>query len=267
MPYSTNDIVELQHMPRGGPTAGWLDRVLQTDRLEYLDRDDVPEEVKQAVISAIRRFGERVGIHERFARFSVDLVGDVAEPKILELGAGHGELSAQILALHPGAQVTVTDINPTLVMNIASGPVGQNPRATTQVMDATDIDSADGSYDLVVFAGSFHHLPPATACRAIVEATRVGKQFVVIDGMRPPAAVLLMLLGLALPVIGVVAALSSKRRPALHDSLISSLRFYSKSAFTALGRAADPALSANFLPIHRFMPIGLGAVVYRKPGR
>jgi SAM-dependent methyltransferase len=268
MTFAPSETVDLEHMPRGGPAAGWLDRALQTDRLEYLDRDDVPEEVKQTVISALQRSGERFGTHERLARFVVDLLGDITEPRILELGAGHGELSAHVLALHPGAQATVTDINPALVQNMASGALGRNPRAATQVMDATDIDAADGSYDLVVFATAFHHLPPATAWRAIAEATRVGKQFVVIDGMRPPAAVMLMLLAIGLPVAGVVAALSPKRRPVIHDGLISLLRMYSKSAFTALGRAADPRLSAQFLPIPtRFIPMAAGAVVYRKPAR
>jgi hypothetical protein len=37
---TTHDIVS---MPRGGPDASWLDRRLRTDRLEYLDRDDVDD--------------------------------------------------------------------------------------------------------------------------------------------------------------------------------------------------------------------------------
>lgn len=35
-------------MPRGGPKASWLDRRLQTDELEYTDRYDIPDEVKQS---------------------------------------------------------------------------------------------------------------------------------------------------------------------------------------------------------------------------
>jgi SAM-dependent methyltransferase len=269
MTQATSDIVSVEDMPRGGPAAGWLDRRLQTDRLEYLDRDDVPEEVKQTVISALKRMGERAGTHEKQARFIVNLLGDgVVAPKILELGAGHGELSGHILAMHSGAQVTITDINPTSVENIASGPLGANSRVTTQVMDATQIDAPDDSYDIVVFSTAFHHLPPAVAWRAIAEATRVGKQFVVIDGMRPPGAVLLALLTIWAPLGGVAAALSPRFRPVFHDGLISLLRMYSKSAFLALGRAADRRLSVEFLPVSkRFAPIGAGAVVYSKPAR
>ena len=31
---------DIHQMPRGGPDASWLDRLLETDRPEYLDRDD-----------------------------------------------------------------------------------------------------------------------------------------------------------------------------------------------------------------------------------
>jgi hypothetical protein len=34
---------DIVSMPRGGPDASWLDRRLQTNWLEYLDRDDVDE--------------------------------------------------------------------------------------------------------------------------------------------------------------------------------------------------------------------------------
>ena len=44
------NISDISNMPRGGPHASWLDRLLQTDRDEYLDRDDVDEGVKRSVI-------------------------------------------------------------------------------------------------------------------------------------------------------------------------------------------------------------------------
>lgn len=256
----------LEHMPRGGPGASWLNRLLQTDRLEYLDRDDVPEEVKQTVIAALHRMGERHGTHEKQARCIVGMLGGAPSPKILELGAGHGELSRHILAMHPGAQVTVTDINPTSVANIASGPLGADARATTRVMDATNIDADDASYDLVVFSTAFHHLPPEAACRAIAEGTRVGRKFVVIDGMRPPALVLLLLLAVWLPVGALVTAVIPKWRYVFHDGVISMLRMYSKSAFSALGHRADPTLTVDFTPVTKGLgSLGGGAVIYSKP--
>ncbi len=39
MDYMPSEIVDIDRMPRGGPDASCVDRLLETDRLEYLDRD------------------------------------------------------------------------------------------------------------------------------------------------------------------------------------------------------------------------------------
>ncbi|MEV6102010.1 hypothetical protein [Nocardia sp. NPDC051981] len=49
--------------------------------------------------------------------------------------------------------------------------------------------------------------------------------------------------------------------PVLHDAYISLLRSYSTSAFIALGSAADPTITAKFLPT----TTGQAAVLYTKP--
>jgi SAM-dependent methyltransferase len=116
----------------------------------------------------------------------------------------------------------------------------------TQVVDATAIDAEDDSYDLVVFAQAFHHLPPAVAYRAIAEATRVGKRFLVIDlKRRTPLG--FMLFSMLRPLLQLVALPSSSLRPLLHDGYISALRAYSPAALRTLGRAADPAMRIEFL--------------------
>jgi hypothetical protein len=129
----------IAQMPRGGPTASWLDRRLPTDALEYTDRYDIPDEVKQTVISELDRVGSRTGQHEKHARMALQLVADFPKPRVLELGAAHGQLSAKILELHPTATVTVSDLDPTSVANIANGELGAHPRVRTHVVDATAI--------------------------------------------------------------------------------------------------------------------------------
>jgi hypothetical protein len=42
-------VIDIDRMP-GGPDASWVDRRLQTDRLEYLDRDDVDDRLKRQVV-------------------------------------------------------------------------------------------------------------------------------------------------------------------------------------------------------------------------
>ncbi len=222
--------VSLAAMPRGGPDASCLDRLLQTDRLEYLDRDDVDPAIKSSVIAALNRAGELFGDHDRNARLVLDEVADVADPRILELGAGHGALSRRLLAEHPSARITVSDISPESVAALAASDLGRDPRAEVRTVDATAIDAPDGSFDLAVFALSFHHLPPPQAVRVLTEATRVADRFVIVDLARPPAPLHLIRLATMAPLVPLW--------PFAHDGLISSLRTYSPSAFRELARHA-----------------------------
>ncbi len=224
----------IDRLPRGGPRASCLDRLLETDRREYLDRDDVDPAVKRSVVEALRRTGDWFGNHERFAHLVLDEIADVPDPHVLELGAGHGELSAKLLEMHPTARVTVTDLDPESVAAIAAGPLGSDPRATVRTMDATDVDAADGTFDLAVFALSLHHLRPALASRVIAEGTRVADELVIIDLPRPPAPLHLLRLATMAPFAPFI--------PFVHDGLISSLRTYSPSALRALAAHADPAI-------------------------
>lgn len=232
----TRDIVS---MPRGGPNASWLDRRLQTNRLEYLDRDDV-DDLKRKVVRSLDRGGRRrwFGIHERCARMALGEVADVPSPKILELGAGLGGLSRKLLEIHPTAQLTVTDIDPTFVAAVAEGDLGSQPRATVREMDATAIDAPDGHYDLAIFALSLHHLPPELAARVFAEGTRAANKLLIIDLRRPPAPLHMMVLAVVLPFTGLV--------PVAHDGFISTLRAYSPSALRALAHYADPAITVEF---------------------
>lgn len=244
-----NDLAEatIARMPRGGPDASWLDRQLQTQRLEYTDRYDVDDTVKQQVITALDRIGTLARAHDQNARVALEVVADIDHPRILEIGAGHGKLSARILELHPSATMTISDLDPTSVANIADSALGADPRVQTQVVDATAIDAEDDSYDLVVFAQAFHHLPPATAFRAIAEATRVSSRFLVIDLARRSPWVFAATIPVMFPAV-VAAGLAPSLRPLLHDGFISGLRAYSRSAFVALGTAVDAGMTVDFLP-------------------
>jgi ubiquinone/menaquinone biosynthesis C-methylase UbiE len=228
------EIFDIDSMPRGGPDASWLDRRLQTDRLEYhLHGDD--DRLKRSVVRSLDRLGRISGTHKKFARIALDEVADVPDPKILELGSGHGGLSRAVLKMHPTAHVTVTDIEPTSVAAIAAGDLGRHPRAVVREMDATAIDAPDGYYDLAVFALSLHHLPPPLAARLFAEGTRVADKLLIIDMPRPPSLLHILKLALMLPWAMVV--------PVVHDGFIASLGCYSPSALRAMARYADPAIT------------------------
>jgi ubiquinone/menaquinone biosynthesis C-methylase UbiE len=227
------EIFDIGNMPRGGPDASWLDRRLQTDRLEYLDREDV-DDLKRRVIHSLDRCGWIFGTHKKFARMALANVAHLPNPKILELGAGHGGLSRALLKMHPTAHVTVTDLEPTSVAALTAGDLGRHPRALVRVMDATAIDVPDAHYDLAVFALSFHHLAPPLAALAFAECTRVAEKLLVIDLRRPVSLLHILELAIGLPLAKLV--------PVLHDGCISSLRAYSPSALRALAQYADPAI-------------------------
>jgi hypothetical protein len=246
--------MDIETMPRGGFDASWLDRRLQTDRLAYLDRDDVDDRIKRKVIGSLYRMERVYRDLDHQAERTLKLVADNPNPKILELGAGHGGLSRKLLEMHPTVHVTVTDIDPISVSNIASGDLGSHPRAVVRQMDATDIDAPDRSYDLALFVLSFHHLRPALAARAMAEGTRAANKLLIVDLGRPPA--LLHLIGLVLffPFAAVL--------PVAHDGLIGSLRAYSPSGFRALAAHADPTIDVEFSRLGRkFSRQGLNQVV------
>jgi len=230
MDSAISGVPNLSTMPRGGPRASCLDRLLQTDRLEYLDRDDVGEDVKRGVVRTLDRVGAILGEHDRNTRLVLDELAGVADPAILELGAGHGALSRRILHEHPTARITASDVDPDAVSRLVAGDLGRDPRATLRVIDATAIDAADDSFDLAVFALSLHHLRPESAARVLAEATRVAPVFVIIDLPRPPAALHLIRLATMAPLAAVW--------PFAHDGLISSLRAYSPSALRELAARA-----------------------------
>jgi SAM-dependent methyltransferase len=227
---------KIDSMPRGGPEASWLDRRLQTDRLEYLYRND-GDHMKRRVVRSLYRAGSISGRHTKFARITLDEVADVPDPKVLELGSGHGGLSQALLKTHPTAQVTVTDIEPTSVAAIAAGDLGQHPRAVVREMDASAIDAPDRYYDIAVFAWSFHHLPPPLAARLFAEGTRVADKLLIIDIPRPPPWMHAVKLAFGLPLSILI--------PVIHDGMIASLGTYSRSALRALAQYADPAITVE----------------------
>jgi phospholipid N-methyltransferase len=242
MAYMADEVTDIADMPRGGPDASWLDRLLETDCPEYLDRDDVDDDVKRGIVTALDRIGSIFGEHVRNAELVLRTIADIPDPTILELGAGHGALSRIVLEQHPTAHVTVSDINPASVAAMAASDLGEHPRATVRAVDATAIDAADGSFDLAVFALSFHHLNPTRAAQVLTEGTRVAGELLVIDLPRMPSLLHIARLAALAPLVWW---------PFAHDGLISSLRSYSPSALKALAAHAGLDVEVSTNPFDR----------------
>ncbi|MBF9325444.1 class I SAM-dependent methyltransferase [Mycobacteroides chelonae] len=245
---------DIDLMPRAGFGARLWDRKLQTDRLEYLDRDDVPAK-KRAVVEALDLLGEKKGLHRCNAEQAAGFLAGIDSPRVLELGAAHGGLSRELLKLRPDASITVTDIEPSSVAGIAASDLGSDSRVTVRAMDATAIDAPDGAFDLVVFALSFHHLPPSLAAKVFAEGTRVGRTLLIIDLLRLPAPLL--------APSYLFAAAVGWVRPVLHDGAISQLRAYGPKALRSLAAHADPSIAVE-LRARVQLPMPLQIVVARR---
>ena len=223
-------------MPRGGPDASCLDRILQTDRLEYLDRDDVDPDDQARRRAGARAHRQWFGNHEKFAHIALEEVADVPDPKILELGSGHGGLSAKLLEMHPTRPAHRHRRRTRFGGGDRGGRTGRrSPRRRCARWTLPTSTPRTAQFDLAVFALSFHHLPPAAASRVFAEGTRAADKLLIIDLPRPPTPLHLLRLATMLPFAPFV--------PFVHDGVISSLRAYSPSALRALASHADPAIT------------------------
>ncbi|KBD90360.1 hypothetical protein AP20_03466, partial [Mycobacterium tuberculosis M2402] len=105
--------------------------------------------------------------------------------------------------------------------------------------------------------------PPTVACKAIAEATRVGKRFLIIDLKRQKPLSFTLSSVLLLPLHLLLLPWSSMRS-SMHDGFISALRAYTPSALQTLARAADPGMQVEILPAPtRLFPPSLAVVFSR----
>lgn len=103
-----------------------------------------------------------------FAAYLAESVVTLAPRRVLELAAGTGIATAELVAALPGAEVVATDLNPAMV---ACGAANV-PGATWRPADAMALDDeADGSFDAVVCQFGVMFFPDKPA--AFAEAARV----------------------------------------------------------------------------------------------
>jgi ubiquinone/menaquinone biosynthesis C-methylase UbiE len=89
----------------------------------------------------------------------------------LEIGAGSGAMTAQLLAAFPGLQMVATDYDPDMVRAARQTLAPFGGRASIERADAADLPFGDGRYDLVFSAAMLHHVLAWE--KALAEAVRV----------------------------------------------------------------------------------------------
>lgn len=220
---------DIRDLPRGGWSASRVDRRFETDEDEYLDRDDVSLSTRTAVLRGLDRLHRLTLTYRWLARLVLAQAAGVDMPRVLELGAGHGELSRRIVRSTPSVHVTVSDVDTDFVAALRASDLGRHPQTEVRQVDATAIDAADLSWDVAVFALSLHHLPPEKVAAALRETTRVARTALFVDAWRNP------LLLAVTPLFMVLGGW-----PMLHDGIISIRRMYARQALHDL--AASPTV-------------------------
>ena len=90
-----------------------------------------------------------------FARDMARRAADLRPARVLEIAAGTGVLTAELVAASPAAQVTATDLNPAMVATGAR----RVPQARWETADASDLPFPDDAFDLVVCQFGVMFLP------------------------------------------------------------------------------------------------------------
>jgi ubiquinone/menaquinone biosynthesis C-methylase UbiE len=92
-------------------------------------------------------------------RFVVPRVlADAVGPEVLEIGCGSGAMAAEVLRARPGiSRYVATDVDPAMVELARRQLAGLGGRAEAQVVDASGLPFADGTFDTVCSWLMLHH--------------------------------------------------------------------------------------------------------------
>jgi ubiquinone/menaquinone biosynthesis C-methylase UbiE len=99
------------------------------------------------------------------------LQGEQPAGEGLEIGAGSGAMTAQLLTLYPRFRMVATDYDTELVSTAEQVLAGFGKRASVQRADAAQLPFQDGRFDLVLSAAMLHHVIEWD--KALAEAVRV----------------------------------------------------------------------------------------------
>ena len=114
------------------------------------------------------------------------------EGEVLEIGAGSGAMSAELLKRFPGIRVTATDYDPQMVDAARHGLARWPDRAVASRADATALPFEPGQFSAVLSCAMLHHVVQWE--QALSEAVRVlrpGGTLVGFDILRTPAFTLI----------------------------------------------------------------------------
>jgi len=157
----------------------------------------------------------------RFAEAALELIHDVPEPIVLDIGTGTAEIPLLMLARHPRLRIVAVDMADSMLRyakRIADAH-GHAGRLELRKLDAKALDLPDARFDLVMSNSLVHHIPePAAVFREIARVARAGAAILVRDLFRPESREIAREM-----VERVVGEASEKQRGLFFDSLCAAL--------------------------------------------
>ncbi len=221
----------------------WLEREVDTDTVEYLDRDEHDQALKVRQIRWLHRQNIALRSYDRFLRLLSPAVHEAAlsrggaPARLLELGSGSGELTIALarLAERKGVPVEITgsDVVPAYVANANARAKAEGVTARFRELNAFALEGAlaPGEVDVAFIVQSIHHFSPGQLAMMIAQVGAAGaRRFIGIDGRRG-----LLLLG-ALPLLCSV----SLDRYFVHDAFVSVRRLYAEAELELVASIAAP---------------------------
>lgn len=221
----------------------WIERRVDTDTVEYLDRPEHPASLKLQQVRwlhaqnvVLRSYPRYLGLLEPSIAMAV-AARHGAKARLLELACGSGELTLALARLAQArglaAEITGSDVVPAYVEDASRRAREASIPARFRVLNAFELSRAlvPGEVDVAFIVQSMHHFTPGQLARMIAQVGAAGaRRFVGMDGRRG-----LLMLG-ALPAF---CALSLNRHFA-HDALVSMRRLHAEAELALVASIAAP---------------------------
>ena len=205
------------------------DRAIRTSESEIMDRENIAENERLALVQALDRQNIMMGLYERYVDILLPLINEAArreqrEVRVLELASGSGGLALALGEVVKRLQlqvcITGSDIVPAFVEEGNLQAAKKKLAVRFRVLNAFDPkELGNGEFDLVVMSQSLHHFSPGQLAVIIAQSVRYSTGgFVGIDGFRS------VLLACGVPLIAGLQGFGSFAL----DGFTSARKFYSE---------------------------------------
>jgi 2-polyprenyl-3-methyl-5-hydroxy-6-metoxy-1,4-benzoquinol methylase len=215
----------------GGRSAR-IDALVRSDRLEFLDRDDVPAWGKRLGMRMLARFNQVAGSNKVFRSEIERALGPMSEAHIYDLAAGTGGFGLWLDASPPAEitlRVTSSDLEPEYVDIGRTWAAAANAGVRFEVRDALDLADA-GDVDLFLCIQASHHLGAARIVRMVHGAIhQASRGILIIDAYRSA--------GVALAV-GAASCALMPMPMFMHDAMLSVRRSFTPAELALLAHLA-----------------------------